>query len=200
MLGNLTIDEAVWVEQYGTTDTKENRKNLPQGFFWDCCGLQLNSEGCITTEHAPLAVLKRNGRVLEKLETDNERTTARNAREIYDRDLPGPPPSKKRKVGAGADTKCRGCGELYDKSKNTKRVCHWHDLDGAFLLHHPDLNANIYHYKLFGDSRAHENIGTAIKMGTSVIARMMTRTTMKMTAKQFSGPVVEVTRRQEVAS
>jgi hypothetical protein len=152
------------------------------------------------TEHAPLAVLKRNGRVLKKLETDNERTTARNTQEIHDRNLPVSPPSKKRKLGAGADTKCRGCGELYDESKNTKRVCHWHDLDGAFLLHPPNLNTNIYHYKLFGDSRAHERIGTAMKMGTSVIARMMRTTTMNMAAKQFSGHVVEVTRRKEVAS
>ncbi|KAJ6551686.1 hypothetical protein B0H19DRAFT_176538 [Mycena capillaripes] len=132
--GNLTIDEAVWVDHYeadGPIDTKENRKNLPQSFFWDCCGLQLNSEGCLRTKHASLAVLTRNGRVLAEVES--ERGKARSSSEIYEsNDGPrGPPPSKKRKVGASADTKCRGCGELYDKNENTERVCNWHDLDAV---------------------------------------------------------------------
>ncbi|KAJ7209775.1 hypothetical protein GGX14DRAFT_296517, partial [Mycena pura] len=60
---NLVIDEAFWVEQYGPIDTKENRKEYPQSFFWDCCGLQLNSDGCLKTMHAPVTILKKKGRV-----------------------------------------------------------------------------------------------------------------------------------------
>ncbi|KAJ7078483.1 hypothetical protein C8R44DRAFT_754859 [Mycena epipterygia] len=130
---NLTADEDFWVEYYeseqGPIGSKENRKQWPQSFFWDCCGLQLNSAGCLKTEHAPLVVLYRNGRVLEALES--ERTKARWAREIQHRDSLGPPPSKKRKADAGSQTKSRNCGEMYDKSKNTKRVCHWHDIDAV---------------------------------------------------------------------
>ncbi|KAJ6475705.1 hypothetical protein C8R47DRAFT_665678 [Mycena vitilis] len=131
--GNLTIDEDVWTDQYaadGPIDTKENRKNLPQGFFWDCCGLQLKAGGCLRTKHASLSVLTRNGRVLDEVES--ERSKARDSSEIHDRDVkPAPPPSKKRKVGASMDTKCRNCGEMYDKSHNKERVCHWHDLDAV---------------------------------------------------------------------
>ncbi|KAF7368895.1 hypothetical protein MVEN_00215400 [Mycena venus] len=130
--GNLVIDEAFWVEQYGPTDTKENRKEYPQSFFWDCCGLQLNADGCLETKHAPFTILKKKGRVLE--ERASERTTARNYRDIYDHDMPAPPPTKKRKLKANAATKCRACGEHYDESKNTKRVCHWHEFDAVRLV------------------------------------------------------------------
>ncbi|KAJ7471200.1 hypothetical protein B0H11DRAFT_1374731 [Mycena galericulata] len=133
--GNLTVDENVWVEyseiDQGPIDSKENRKLWPQGFFWDCCGLQLHAAGCLKTEHAPHTVLKRNGRVLEALES--ERTTARWSHGIYEpgRDAGGPSPSKKRKVDASLQTKCRTCGEMYNEEKNTKRACHWHDLDAV---------------------------------------------------------------------
>ncbi|KAF7368896.1 hypothetical protein MVEN_00215500 [Mycena venus] len=130
--GNLTIDEEVWVDHYdpdGPIDTKENREDAPHGFFWDCCGLQLDSEGCLRTKHAPLAVLKRNDRVLEPVESARE--TGRYPSEISERNS-GPPPAKKRKVGGKkANTRCRACGELYDESVNTERACNWHDFDAV---------------------------------------------------------------------
>ncbi|KAJ7911062.1 hypothetical protein B0H13DRAFT_2660682 [Mycena leptocephala] len=116
--GNLTIDEEVWGEwdtHYGDgpVDSKQNRKHLPQGFYWDS------------------AVLTRNGRVL--LDLESERNKARYSHEINDRDIdaPGSPPTKKHKIGASVDTKCRGCGEMYDPRKNSDRVCHWHDFDAV---------------------------------------------------------------------
>ncbi|KAJ7148697.1 hypothetical protein C8R43DRAFT_514800 [Mycena crocata] len=134
--GNLTVDENVWVDYYeddrGPIGSKENRKQLPQGFFWDCCGLQLNSAGCLKTEHAPATFLTRNERTLNDL--PSERTEARRCSEVHDRDASGPPPSKKRKMesaDASAQTKCRNCGELYDESNNTERVCSWHDVDAV---------------------------------------------------------------------
>ncbi|KAF8173252.1 hypothetical protein K438DRAFT_1981095 [Mycena galopus ATCC 62051] len=138
--GNLTVDEDIWSEYYeserGPIDSKDNQEEYPQGYYWDCCGLRLNSAGCLKTEHAPLSVLHRNGRVLKELES--ERTTARWSSDIRDharshasQDSSDPPPSKKRKVDASVQIKCRNCGELYDEDKNTKRVCRWHDIDAV---------------------------------------------------------------------
>ncbi|KAJ6452803.1 hypothetical protein C8R45DRAFT_1193505 [Mycena sanguinolenta] len=116
--GNLIVDEDVWYEyseiDQGPIDSKVNRKERPQGFYWDCCGLQLQSAGCLKSEHAPLAVLKRNGHTLKEIES--ERTTARWNRDIHghheNHHSAGPSPSKKRKV---------------DESS----VCRWHDLDAV---------------------------------------------------------------------
>ncbi|KAJ7171002.1 hypothetical protein C8R46DRAFT_1087443, partial [Mycena filopes] len=129
--GSLVIDPEVWVDHYessdGPIDTKENRKDCPEGFFWDCCGLRLDAAGCLRTKHAPLCVLTRNGRVLEPI--DSERFTAHfGGTGQYDRHVEARPPTKKRKT---AGSKCRMCGETYDPEQNTVRVCHWHDLDAV---------------------------------------------------------------------
>ncbi|KAJ7449264.1 hypothetical protein FB451DRAFT_754931 [Mycena latifolia] len=132
--GNLVADDSVWVDYYeadqGPIGSKENRKQLPQGFFWDCCGLQMPAEGCLRTAHASRPVLTRNGRVLEAIES--ERTKARWGSDVSDRDVSGhghgPSATKKRKLAA-TQTTCRTCGEMYDEGENTARVCRWHDLD-----------------------------------------------------------------------
>ncbi|KAJ7694793.1 hypothetical protein B0H17DRAFT_1198954 [Mycena rosella] len=125
LVGNLVADEGFWNEYYesesGPIRSKENKKQYPQSFFWDCCGLQLPAAGCLRTAHAPRVVLTRNGRDLEALVS--ERTKGRWGRDIYDREVVGAPPAKKRKVATGAQTKCRTCGTLYDENENTERVC-----------------------------------------------------------------------------
>ncbi|KAJ7717964.1 hypothetical protein B0H16DRAFT_1475797 [Mycena metata] len=122
-----THESCLWHYEEGPTDSKENRKRLPQGFFWDCCGLQLNSTGYLHTKHAPPPEpLTRNGRVLEA--NDSGRVKTRHASEIYEgRAAEGPSPTKKRKTGL----KCRMCRETYDDKKNTKKGCHWHELDAV---------------------------------------------------------------------
>ncbi|KAI0782515.1 hypothetical protein BC629DRAFT_1594287 [Irpex lacteus] len=45
-------DAYVWTDwdeyndYYGPMNTKRNRREFPEGFAWDCCGGDANSEGC----------------------------------------------------------------------------------------------------------------------------------------------------------
>ncbi|KAJ7263119.1 hypothetical protein C8J57DRAFT_1070971 [Mycena rebaudengoi] len=141
--GNLIIDEEVWNEyseiDEGPTDSKENRRERPQGFFWDCCGLQLNSEGCLSTKHAAAAVLKRNSKILPELQPERKAQYADSIDEPHDATEP---PSKKRKVDADVTIKCRKCGEMYNELKNKKKLCHWHDgtnVDICFMDQEPTM-------------------------------------------------------------
>lgn len=54
MVGELEVnsDAYVWTDwdeyndYYGPMNTKRNRREFPEGFAWDCCGEDANSEGC----------------------------------------------------------------------------------------------------------------------------------------------------------
>ncbi|KAJ7720286.1 hypothetical protein DFH07DRAFT_972655 [Mycena maculata] len=99
--GNLLVDGDIWTEYYESEEAPSTRRKTKSGIRRATSGT-------------------------------SERITARWPREVSDRRAAprGPPPSKKRKVNS-VQTQCRNCGELYDETKNTRRVCAWHDIDAV---------------------------------------------------------------------
>ncbi|KAF8153507.1 hypothetical protein K438DRAFT_1778249 [Mycena galopus ATCC 62051] len=77
--GNLTVNENAWFEYNKSEqpiDSNVNRELLSDpGYYWARCGLQLNSAGCLKTEHGTIVILKRSECILNELES--ERTKAR---------------------------------------------------------------------------------------------------------------------------
>jgi len=47
------MEAEIWADtpEYHDNDTRENRKEFPEGFTWDCCDGDGEADGCVVGRH-----------------------------------------------------------------------------------------------------------------------------------------------------